>query len=155
TFGDAEREMAEVAVRTGTGQTGPDGRFSLVISDTLAGDLPLRYRLRADASEPGGASASAGGFFLVPPAPIYSGPRPPTRSLTSGKATTIDLLATTPDGRPAPHASLLLEVYRRRWRRAEESGPDGRPRTVWRSLDTLAFKRAATTNQDGTASLPL
>lgn len=154
-FGDAERAPSEIAAQAGTGRLGADGRFGLVISDTLAGDLPLRYRLRVDASEPAGPSASAEGDFLVAPAPIYAGVRLPSRIFTTAKPGTIELLATTPDGRPAPRASLRVEVYRRAWQRAEEPGPDGRPRAVWRPADTLVFSRAATTQDDGTASLPL
>src|SRR5205823_3232587 len=113
TFGDAEREPVEATARTGAGQTDADGRFSLLISDTLASDLPLRYRLRADATEPGGTSASAAGTFLVTPAPIVTGVRLPSRIFTATKAGAIDLLATTAGGRPAPRARLRVEVYRR------------------------------------------
>jgi uncharacterized protein YfaS (alpha-2-macroglobulin family) len=155
TFGDPERAPIEGAAHAGTGQTDANGRFSLVISDTLAGDVPLRYRLRADATEPSGPSASAVGTFLVAPAPIATGVRLPSRILTATKAGMIELLATTPDGRAAARASLRVEVYRRTWQRGEEPGPDGRPRVVWRPADTLAFTRVASTNQDGIASLPL
>ncbi|MEP7187801.1 MAG: Ig-like domain-containing protein, partial [Roseiflexaceae bacterium] len=155
TFGDLERAPIEVAARTGTGQTGPDGRFSLVISDTLAGDLPLRYRLRADAIEPGGPSASAVGMFLVAPTPITTGVRLPSRIFAAAKAGAVELLATNLDGSPAARASLRVEVYRRTWQRGEEPGPDGRPRAVWRPTDILAFTRAVSTDQDGSASLPL
>jgi hypothetical protein len=155
TFGDAEREPTTVAARGGVGQLGADGRVSLVISDTLAGDLPLRYRLHADATEPAGPSASAEGAFVVAPAPIYTGVRLPSRIFTAAKAGLIELLATTPDGRRAPRARLLVEIYRRTWQRAEEPGPDARPRVVWQPVDKLAFTRSATTQDDGTASLPL
>jgi alpha-2-macroglobulin len=155
TFGDAEREPIEAAAHTGTGQTDADGRFSLVISDTLAGDLPLRYRLRADATEPGGPSASAVGSFLVAPAPIATGARLPSRIFAATKAGAIELLAITPDGQAAPRASLRVEVYRRTWQRREEPGLDGRPRIVWRPTDKLAFTRGVDTDQDGSASLPL
>jgi uncharacterized protein YfaS (alpha-2-macroglobulin family) len=154
-FGDPEREPAAVAARSGTGQTSADGRFSLVISDTLAGDTPLRYRLRADATEPGERVAAAEGVFLVAPAPIYAGVRLPSRIFTAGNAGTLDLLATTPDGRPAAQVSLLVEIYRRTWQRAEEPGPDARPRTVWRPVDSLTLTLPAATDQDGAASLPL
>ncbi len=155
TFGDAEREPIESTAHTGTGQTDADGRFSLVISDTLAGDVPLRYRLRTEATEPGGLSASAAGTFVVAPAPIATGVRLPSRIFTATKAGAIELLATTPDGRAAPRASLRVEVYRRTWQRGEEPGPDGRPRIVWRPTDKLAFTRSVDTDQDGSASLPL
>jgi hypothetical protein len=154
-FGDPERAPSEIAAQTGSGLLGADGRLGLVISDTLAGDLPLRYRLRVDASELAGPTASAEGDFLVAPAPIYAGVRLPSRIFSAANAGTIELLATTPDGRPAPRASLLVEIYRRAWQRAEEPGPDGRPRAVWRPVDSLAFSRAATTQGDGTASLAL
>jgi alpha-2-macroglobulin len=155
TFGDAERAPIEVATRTGTGQTDSDGRFSLVISDTLAGDLPLRYRLRANAIEPGGPSAAAAGTFLVAPAPIITGVRLPSRIFAATKAGVIELLATTADGQAAPRASLRVEVYRRTWQRGEEPGRDGQPRMVWRSSDKLALTRSVQTDQDGIASLPL
>ncbi|HEU5098116.1 MAG TPA: MG2 domain-containing protein, partial [Roseiflexaceae bacterium] len=154
-FGDPERAPIEVAPQTGMGQLDGTGRLSLVITDTLAGDTPLRYRLRVEANEPAGPSASAEGSFLVVPAPIYVGVRLPSRIFTAGKAGRLELLATTPEGRLAPSTSLLVEVYRRSWQRAEEPGPDGRPRAVWRPVDTLAFTRAADTGDDGTASLPL
>jgi uncharacterized protein YfaS (alpha-2-macroglobulin family) len=142
-FGDSEREPAAVAARTGMGQTSADGRFSLVISDTLAGDAPLRYRLRADATEPGGPGAAAEGVFLVAPAPIYTGVRLPSRIFAAGQPGALELLAMTADGRAAAQASLLVEIYRRTWQRAEEPGPDARPRTVWRPVDNLAFTRTA------------
>ena len=126
-----------------------------MISDTLAGDLPLRYRLRADATEPGGPSASAAGTFVVAPAPIITGVRLPSRIFTAAKAGGIELLATTPDGRAAPRAGLRVEVYRRTWQRGEEPGPDGRPHVVWRPIDKLAFTRSVEADQDGIASLPL
>jgi hypothetical protein len=154
-FGDLERAPLEVAARIGTGQTGADGRFSLAISDTLASDLPLRYRLRADTIEPGGASASAVGTFLVAPAPIATGVRLPRRIFTVAKAGAVELLATNLDGSPAAGASLQVEVYRRTWQRGEQAGPDGQPRIVWRPNDVLAFTRSARTDQDGSASVPL
>ncbi|MEO7912813.1 MAG: MG2 domain-containing protein, partial [Roseiflexaceae bacterium] len=155
TFGDAERAPIEIAAHTGTGQTDTDGRLSLVISDTLAGDLPLRYRLLADVIEPGGPSASASGTFIVAPAPIATGVRLPSQIFAAANAGAIELLATNLDGTPAVRASLRVEIYRRTWQRGEEPGLDGRPREVWRPTDTLAFTRAASTDQAGVASLPL
>ncbi len=155
TFGDPERAPIEATAHTGSGQTNANGRFSLVISDTLAGDLPLRYQLRADATEPGGPSASAVGTFLVAPAPIAIGVRLPSQIFTASKAGMIELLAITATGQAAPRASLQAEVYRRTWQRGEETGPDGRPRVVWRPTDKLAFTRRIETDQNGSASLPL
>ena len=155
TFGDAERAPIAATAHSGTGQTGADGRFNVVISDTLASDVLLRYRLRVDATEPGGPSASASGTFLVAPTPIATGVRLPSRIFAATKAGAIELLATNLDGSPAARANLRVEVYRRTWQRGEESGPDGRPREVWRPSDRLAFTRAASTDQDGTASLSL
>jgi hypothetical protein len=155
TIGDTERAPIEATAHIGTGQTDAHGRFSLVISDTLAADVPLRYRLRADATEPGGPGASTSGTFLVMPASIATGVRLPSRIFAVAKAGTIELLAITVDGLPAARTDLRIEVHRRTWQRGEAPGPDGRLRTVWRPIDTLAFTRAASTDQDGIASLPL
>jgi uncharacterized protein YfaS (alpha-2-macroglobulin family) len=155
TFGDAERPPIEVSARGGMGQTDAEGRFSLTITDTLASDLPLRYRLRAEATEPGGPGAAAVGTFLVAPAPIVTGVRLPSQIFSAAKPGRIELLAIAPDGRPASRASLRADVYRRTWQRGEEPGPDGRPREVRRPIDTLAFARTASTDQNGIASLPL
>ncbi|HEY3228579.1 MAG TPA: MG2 domain-containing protein, partial [Roseiflexaceae bacterium] len=67
-FGDDERAQDPSDTRSGLGQTDAEGHFSVVISDTLAGDTPLRYRLVARATEPGGSSAAVEGAFLVIPA---------------------------------------------------------------------------------------
>src|SRR4029079_16785919 len=73
----------------------------------------------------------------------------------AGKPGTIELLAIAPDGQPAPRASMRVEVFRRTWQRGAEPGPDGQSREVWRPIDKVAFARTVSTDQDGTASLPL
>lgn len=151
TFGDDEREPAAIPPRAGTGQTDASGRFTLVISDISAGDLPLRYRLTALAGEPGGLAGSAEGSFLVLPAPASVGVRLPSRIFTAGRPGVAELLALDANGQPAARVALRVEVYRRTWERVES----GDEPPTWRPRDRLALTRSAVSGADGRASLPL
>jgi hypothetical protein len=154
-FGDAEREPARPAARAGASRTDADGRFGLVITETLALDAPLRYRLVAEAAEPAGPSAITNGTFLALPARIYAGLRLPSQVLAAGRGGAIEALAITPDGRPAPDTEIQIAIYRRTWAVVDETGPDGEVRPVLRSRDQRLTTETITAGVDGAASLPI
>jgi alpha-2-macroglobulin len=154
-FGDDEREPVRPPARSGAGQTDADGRFGLVITETLAADMPLRYRLVAEAAEPGGPSASAEGTFLALPSQVYAGLRLPSQVLTAGRRGAIEALAVAPDGRPAPGAKVEIAIYRRTWAAVDEAGPDGETRSVLDPRDQRLTAETVVAGPDGAASLPV
>jgi hypothetical protein len=154
-FGDEEREPARPQARAGTGLTDAGGRFGLVITGTLAPDVPQRYRLVAEAAEPAGSSATADVTFLALPAQIYTGLRLPSQVLSAGRRGTIEALAVTPDGRPVPNTPIQITIYRRTWAVVEEAGPDGEVQPVLRSRDQRLSTETSVAGVDGVASLPI
>jgi uncharacterized protein YfaS (alpha-2-macroglobulin family) len=154
-FGDDEREPARPPARAGIGQTDTDGRFGLVITETLAPDVPLRYRLVAAAAEPGGPAATVDGTFLALPAQIYTGLRLPSQVLATGQRGMIEALAITPDGQPAPGADIQIAIYRRTWAAVEETDPGGEARQILRAHDDRITAETIAADADGTARLPI
>lgn len=152
TVGDDERAAPRVA-RTGVGQTGPDGRYTLVISDAQALDIPLHYRLAVQVAEPGGPSAEAEGTFTVLPAPAFAALRLPGQVWRAGEGQTIELRAVTADGQPVPRAAMQVEVYRRTWTRT--SRPDAPGREVLQPQDDRILVRAIRADDAGRAVLPV
>jgi hypothetical protein len=153
--GDAERTAPPAVLRTGAAQTDSNGQFSLFISDLVSADVPLRYRVIARAAEPGGPSAAGSGSFVVAPARRIAGLRLPSQIFNVGQSGTVDVLALTPDGQPAPRATVRVEAYRRTWERAVPAD-GGAPQTdELVPRDQLALTRSIATGEDGVASLPI
>jgi uncharacterized protein YfaS (alpha-2-macroglobulin family) len=154
-IGDDELAPAPPVGGAGVGQTGIDGQLSLIITDTISSDVPLRYRIAVRATEPGGLSAATDGAFLVTPSQSYVALRLPSRILTASKPGVIELLAVTTDGQPLPAVRINIDVYYRTWVRAEATGPDAQPQTVLQPRDNRVLTHSSVAGADGTAQLPL
>jgi len=154
-LGDDELAPAPPGGSAGIGQTGVDGQFSLAITNTIASDVPLRYRIAVRATEPGGLSAATDGAFLVTPSQSYAALRLSSRIMTASQPGAVELLAVTADGQPIPGAKISIDVYHRTWVRAEATGPDAQPQIVLQPRDSRVLTRNIAADADGAARLPL
>jgi hypothetical protein len=148
-FGDAERATAPIEARSGVAQSDADGRFTLSLADADLADVPLRYRLVAEASGPGGAAGVGAGEFSVAPAERSAGVALPSQIFTIGRSSPVELLALDAAGQPAPRTRIRVEVYTRSWEPADPSGG------AWVPRDRIAFTRSAVSGADGRARLQL
>ncbi len=152
TIGDDELVFSPPVARVGQGQTGPDGRFGIIITDTVAEGAPVLYRLAARAVEPAGPTAEAERSFLALPAQAYVGVRLPSRVVVAGRPGAVEVLATTPDRRPVVQAPVQIEIYRRTWSQGDAPAQGAQP-PILQPRDELVFDRQVTTEVDGTAIL--
>lgn len=149
-IGDDEWAAPLAAVRQGSGQTDTNGRLSFVITDTLP--LPLHYRLRATAIEPGGPTATAQTTFVHDATPAYVGIRAPTRILEPGQSTPIDLRAVTAEGQPLPDTPIQVVLSSRVWVRTIQ--PPGQS-DILLPIDTPVLTRTIRSDASGNATLPI
>jgi uncharacterized protein YfaS (alpha-2-macroglobulin family) len=117
--------------------------------------VPLRYRLVAEVTEPGGSSATADGTFVTLPAQVYTGLHLPSHVLEAGQRGAIEALAIAPDGQPVPGTAIQVAIYRRTWAADEETGPSGEKRSILRPRDNRIAIETIEAGADGIARLPV
>ncbi len=130
---------------TGTGTTGPDGRFSFEVPTELEGSQPMQIVIEASIREPGGAPVTGRTEVRLHPAGIYLSVRPESYSTSTGAVSAARLYARDIHGDPVSALEAQVSVARVTWQQSVQDGE-----ITWVQEEERVNRDTLTTGPDGT-----
>ncbi len=104
---------------SGVGTTDTAGQITLALPARAVPEAALHYQLWAELDVPSGPPPSSQVSGIIPPVGAMVGVRLPSRIVLGNERATVELLARSADGGPAPGQLIGVAIYRR----GDASGP--------------------------------
>lgn len=139
-------------IREGSGQTGPDGSFTIELPADLAGAVQSQnWTFDVTVQSPTNQFVSARTSTPIHKANFYVGLSPRAYVSPVNSEVNVDLVAVTPDGDLVPDAELEIVAYEFQWNSVYARGADGVFRWETSVNRSPVYTTTATTDETGQA----